>query len=130
LPLRYFGMTKSLFKRIAGWLAINSDDLWLDVADSQAEIAPVLAEMESGLEQAKNAVASALVKEHRLERRLKETLAASAKWDARTDAYQQAAQAIQAALDRQRQIVAEMKASLDLLQTKVQDIRRQRDQAG
>jgi phage shock protein A len=142
-------MTKSLFKRIAGWLAIDSNDLWLDVADPQAEIAPVLAEMESGLAQAKDAVASALVKEHQLEQRLKEAMAASVEWDARTDAalhagdeeaarqalerkhaYQQTAQAIQAALDRQRQTVADMKASLGLLQARVQDIYRQRDQAG
>ncbi|MBN1890125.1 MAG: PspA/IM30 family protein [Thermoflexales bacterium] len=139
-------MTKSLFKRIAGWLAIDPNDLWLDVADPEAKVRSLLAEMDSGLVQTKDAVAKAVVKEHQLAQRLARMAAAIAEWDAKADAalqagdekaarralerkqpYRRAAQDIQASLDKQRQTVAEMKASLSLLQAKANEIRQRRD---
>jgi phage shock protein A len=135
-------MAHSLLKRIATLLEINLDDLLMGAADPHDAAAPIIADMERGLAQARDAVASAVVKERQLERQLVEASALNEEWDAKTDAalqagdedlarsalkhklsYQQRAEALQAELDRHRQALAEMKAGLSALQAKVKETR-------
>jgi len=136
-----------MWSRIATLLKISISDLLLEADDPQEAAAPLLAEMESGLAQAKDAVAAAVVKEHQLEQQLVKAHALSAEWDAKTDtalhsgdddaarhalkrkiAYERRASEVQAALEQQRETVAEMRDGLKALQEKVEDIRHQRDE--
>ena len=133
--------TQKLLDRIATLLQVNLSDLALDEADPQAAVAHWRAEMERGLEQAKDAVAAARVQERRLEQQLKEAQISIARWDAQVDAalqardeeqalvalrrkmaYESVAQELQLKLDHHRQVVAEMKASVKALQDKIQDL--------
>lgn len=137
-------MAARLFERIAALVRVNVSDLLLDTPDSQDAARHYVAEMEDGLAQAKDAVASAVAQEHQLERQVREAQAACAEWDERADAAlragdegqarlalrrkqacERAGEQAQAQLDRQRQTLAEMKASLGALQAKIEDVRRQ-----
>ncbi len=134
-------MRDRLFDRIATLLKVNLNELLLDSTDPQESRAHWIAEIESGLAQVKDAVAAAIAREHRLERQWHKALALSQMWDARTDAalqagdeaharaalkrklaYERSARATLEQLERQRQIVADMKASLNALQAKLQDL--------
>ncbi len=125
-------------------LKANLADMLLESHDPQEAASRFIAEMESGLAEAKDAVASAMVEERKTEKQLQETKALCDEWDAKTDealragdesearralgrkaSLQKQAQALEQDLDRQTQAVAKMKADLSALQTKIQDIKRQ-----
>ena len=133
-------MQTKLSKHIAALVRVNLDDLLLEAADPQDAVAHYLAEMDEGLAQAKDAVATAVAQEHHLKQRLMAARADSAEWDAKTDAalqtgdeeqarhalkrklsHERVAKEIQEKLDRQKQVVAEMKASLSALQAKIEE---------
>lgn len=136
-------MADRLFNRIAALLKISLDDLLMDSSDQDAA-AHWIAEMESGLAQAKDAVASAVAQERQLERQWQEAQTLCDEWDAKTDAalqagddararqalkrkinYERAAAEARERLECQRQAAAEMKASLGALQAKIAEARRQ-----
>jgi len=133
--------TQQLLNRITTLLKVNASDLMMDAANPQEAVARWRAEMERGLEQAKDAVAAARVQERRLEQQLKEAQISMAKWDAQVDAalqsgdeeqarvalrrkktYECVAQELQQKLDHHRQVVVEMRASVKALQDKIQDL--------
>jgi phage shock protein A len=135
-------MANGLLKRIGDWLAINPNDLLLEPDNPHAEAAHLIAEMESGLRQAQDAIAAAVVQERRLERQWQQALARANEWDTKTDAalqagddkqarralkrkqfYQAKAAELQAALGKQRQTIAEMKAGLGALRAQVEQIK-------
>ena len=130
-----------LFDRIAALLKVNLSDLLMEEADPQEAVAHWRAEMESGLADAKDAVAKAMAQERQLEKELRAAQSSAADWDAQTDvalqagdedkaraalkrkaAYERVAQELRAKLDHQRQVMAEMKASVKALEVKAQDL--------
>ncbi len=115
----------------------------MDEADPQDVVAHYLAEMDEGIAQARDAVAAAIAQQHQLEKQVQAARASGAEWDAKTDAslkagdeeqarralkrkmaYERVAEESQKKLDHQRQVVAEMKASVAALQDKAQEARR------
>ena len=133
--------TQKLLDRIAVLLKVNVNDLLMDSPDPQATAAYWRAEMERGLEQAKDAVAAALVQERQIERQLSEAQAGMSEWDAKADAalqagdedrarmalqrkltYEHIAAEAQQKLEHHRQVIAEMKSAVNALQAKAQDL--------
>jgi phage shock protein A len=130
-------MQTRLLERIAVLLKVNLQDLLMESADPQETVAYWRAEMEAGLADAKDAVAKAMAHERQLEKQLKAAQSSADEWDAKVDAaleasddvrahialkckmtYEGMANELRKKLDRQRQVIAEMKASVSALQQK------------
>ncbi len=132
-----------LSRRIRALLQVNLSDLLMDEADPQDAVAHYLAEMDEGVAQAKDAVAAAIAQQRQLEKQTKAAQVSISEWDAKTDAslqagdeeqarralrrkmaYEDVAKELQKKLDHQRQVVADMKASVAALQDKAKEARR------
>ncbi len=134
--------TQDLLARLQSLLHINMSDLLMDDRGPGDMAIPAArhwrGEMEEGLAQAKDAVASAIVQERQLEQRLLKVQAACDEWDRKCDTaleagdeataraalrrrqtYQRQAGELQSKLDHERQVVAEMKAAVADLQDKI-----------
>lgn len=133
--------TQELLDRITTLLGVSLQDLLMESADPQETVAYWRAEMEAGLADAKDAVAKAVAQERQLEKQLKAAQSSADAWDAKVDAaleagdearartalkrkmtYEGMANELRQKLDRQRQVIAEMKASVSALQQKAIDL--------
>jgi phage shock protein A len=133
--------THKLLERIAALLKVNLQDLLMESPDPQEAAAHWRAEMESGLADAKDAVAKAVARERQIAKQLGAAESSAAEWDAKVDAaleagddararaalkrkalYERVAQGLQAKLDQHRKVLADMKASVNALQEKVKDL--------
>lgn len=113
----------------------------MESADPQETVAYWRAEMEAGLADAKDAVARAVAQERQLEKRLEAAQSSADEWDAKVDAaletgddaqartalkrkmtYEGMANELRQKHDRQRQVIAEMRASVSALQQKAIDL--------
>jgi phage shock protein A len=130
-----------LLERIAVLLKVNLQDLLMESADPQETVAYWRTEMEAGLADAKDSVAKAVAQERQLEKQLKAAQSSADAWDVRVDAaleagddarartalkrkmtYEGMANESRQKLDRQRQVIAQMKASVSALQQKAIDL--------
>lgn len=134
-------MQTKLLGRIAALLEVSLQDLLMESADPQETVAYWRAEMEAGLADAKDAVARAVAQERQLEKRLEAAQSSADEWDAKVDAaletgddaqartalkrkmtYEGMANELRQKHDRQRQVIAEMRASVSALQQKAIDL--------
>ena len=130
-----------LLTRLKALAQTSLDDVLAESPDPQAAAAHWRAEANKGLAQAQDALAAAVAQEHQLDKRLAEAQALDAEWDAKTDAalqagdedgarralkrkmaYEASVAELRQSLDRQRQVVADMKASVNALRDKVQEM--------